>query len=159
MKKISIILLIAATAVACNSHSNTEETETVSVSGRYGDSTWTSEGAVTAAQLMDSLAGKDSVYAITSGIIAAACQAKGCWMTMDMAGNEMQVKFKDYGFFVPKNSAEHNATMRGWAYQDTLSVADQIEYAKDAEATAEEIATITAPKVKLTFMADGVIIE
>jgi hypothetical protein len=38
-------------------------------------------------------------------------------------------------------------------------VAEQVEIAKDAEKTAEEIAAISEPKVKLSFMADGVIIE
>ena len=80
-------------------------------------------------------------------------------MSMDIAGNEMFVKFKDYSFFVPKNSAEHNATIRGWAYLDTVSVKDQIEYAKDAEATEEEITAIIAPKIELTFTAEGVIID
>ena len=60
---------------------------------------------------------------------------------------------------MPKNSAEHNATIRGWAYLDTVSVKDQIEYAKDAEATEEEITAIIAPKIELTFTAEGVIID
>jgi len=80
-------------------------------------------------------------------------------MSMDANGKDMLVQFKDYGFFVPKNSAEHNATMRGWAYLDTLTVAEQVELAKDSEKSEEEIAAITEPKVKLSFMADGVIIE
>jgi hypothetical protein len=80
-------------------------------------------------------------------------------MNMEVAGNEMFVKFKDYGFFVPKNSADHDAVIKGWAYLDTISVKDRIEYAKDAEATEEEIAAITEPEVKLTFMAEGVVMK
>ncbi|HBN03747.1 MAG TPA: DUF4920 domain-containing protein [Bacteroidetes bacterium] len=158
MKKISFLFIIAASFIACNNLTQSEETQET-VAGRYGDSTWTTEVALTGEEMMDSLAANDSVYVTVSGNIKAACQAKGCWMSMDIAGNEMFVKFKDYSFFVPKNSAEHNATIRGWAYLDTVSVKDQLEYAKDAEATKEEINAITAPKIELTFTAEGVIID
>ena len=158
MKKISFLFIIAASLIACNNLTQSEETQET-VAGRYGDSTWTKEVALTGEEMMDSLAANDSVYVTVSGNIKAACQAKGCWMSMDIAGNEMFVKFKDYSFFVPKNSAEHNATIRGWAYLDTVSVKDQLEYAKDAEATKEEINAITAPKIELTFTAEGVIID
>jgi hypothetical protein len=158
MKKISFLFIIAASFIACNNLTQSEETQET-VAGRYGDSTWTTEVALTGEEMMDSLAANDSVYVTVSGNIKAACQAKGCWMSMDIAGNEMFVKFKDYSFFVPKNSAEHNATIRGWAYLDTVSVKDQLEYAKDAEATKEEINAITAPQIELTFTAEGVIID
>ena len=37
--------------------------------------------------------------------INEVCQKKGCWMTLDLADDkEAFVKFKDYGFFVPKNA-------------------------------------------------------
>jgi hypothetical protein len=78
---------------------------------------------------------------------------------MDMNGNQMLVQFKDYGFFVPKNSANHEAIISGWAYSDTISVSQQIEIAKDANVTEEEIAQINSPKVKLQFMANGVVIN
>jgi hypothetical protein len=127
--------------------------------GNFGDTSWSTDNALNAEQFMTALSGKDSLETTVSGEITAACQTKGCWMTMDMNGTEMIVKFKDYGFFVPMNSAGHKATMKGWAYVDTLSVAEQQEYARDAEKSEEEIAAITEPQVKLSFMADGVIIE
>ena len=35
--------------------------------------------------------------------VNAVCQVKGCWMTLvdDDPGDEIFVKFKDYGFFMP----------------------------------------------------------
>lgn len=157
MKNIALILLAFAGLSSCSQNKAVEEEATVA--GRYGDSTWTPENVLTMQAMLDSLAGNDSIYTTVKGPIKAACQAKGCWMSMDANGQDMLVQFKDYGFFVPKNSAEHNATMKGWAYLDTLTVAEQQELAKDAEKTAEEIAAITEPKVKLSFMADGVIID
>ncbi len=155
MKNIIIISVLSTVIFSCG-NSATEET---AVEGRYGDTTWVANNSITTANLVDSLAGKDSVFAVVKGEIKAACQAKGCWMSMDAAGQDMIVKFKDYGFFVPMNSAGYAVTMQGWAYVDTLSVATQQEYAKDAEKSEEEIAAITEPKVKLSFTADGVIIE
>jgi len=158
MKKLIILTLAAGLFASCGSTS-TEESNAATVAGNYGNTEWDSSEAITGEQLMEQLAGKDSVYATVAGNIAEACQAKGCWMNMDVAGNKMFVKFKDYGFFVPKNSTEHHAVIKGWAYQDTVSVKDRIEYARDAKATEEEIAAITEPEVKLTFMAEGVVMK
>jgi|TARA_B110000902_G_scaffold5289_2_gene6194 hypothetical protein len=158
MKKIIIILAAGAFFASCSGNATSTD-ESTTVAGNYGDTKWDTSETITGEQLMAELAGKDSVYATVAGNVAAACQAKGCWMNMSVAGNEMFVKFKDYGFFVPKNSADHDAVIRGWAYQDTVSVKDRIEYARDAEATAEEIAAITEPEVKLTFMAEGVVMK
>lgn len=163
MKNLYFIALVALLAACGGNSSEGEETTTQTVEGRYGDSTWMADNPITTAALLDSLQTSDSVFAVVSGEISEACQAKGCWMSMDVDGQEIFVKFKDYGFFVPKNSAGYNATMQGWAYADTVSVADQIEKIKDSKKSDKEkdeaIAAVTEPKVNLTFMADGVIIE
>ena len=151
MKKIFALIITIALFASC--------TDAPTVAGNYGDTEWDATEAITGEQLMEQLAGKDSLYTTVAGNVKAACQAKGCWMSMDVAGTEMFVKFRDYGFFVPKNSAEHDAIIKGWAYLDTVSVKDRIEYAKDAEASEEEIAAITEPEVKLTFMAEGVVMK
>jgi len=153
MKKLIILTLAAGLFSSCGTN------DANTVAGNYGNTAWDTTEAITGEQLMEQLAGQDSVYTTVSGNVAAACQAKGCWMNINVAGNEMFVKFKDYGFLVPKNSAEHNAIIKGWAYQDTISVKDRLEYARDAEATEKEIAAITEPEVKLTFMAEGVVMK
>ena len=159
MKKLIILTLAAGLFASCGTKATDDSTETATVAGNYGNTEWDASEAISGEQLMEQLAGKDSVYATVAGNVATACQAKGCWINMDVAGNDMFVKFKDYGFFVPKNSADHDAVIKGWAYLDTISVKDRIEYAKDAEATEEEIAAITEPEVKLTFMAEGVVMK
>ena len=133
--------------------------QTNSINGTYGNTDWDQNSALSGEELMIALEGKDSLFTTVKGNITAACQAKGCWMNMDVDGNEILVKFKDYGFFVPKNSANHEAIISGWAYSDTISVSEQIEIAKDANATKEEIAQIKSSKVELQFMANGVVIK
>jgi hypothetical protein len=118
------------------------------------------EGAILGADLLKQLKGKDSVHVKVKGEIASCCQAKGCWMKMPLdAKNEMMVKFKDYGFFVPKNSAGKGAIIEGWAYRELVSVEELQHYAQDAGQTEEEIKKINKPEERITFMADGVLVE
>ncbi len=93
------------------------------------------------------------------GEIAAACQKKGCWMTMTEGETEMRVRFLDYGFFVPKDCAGRIATIKGVASFDTITVDMLQHYAEDAGESEEEIAKITEPEYELSFEATGVLIE
>lgn len=145
--------------IACNS--TTDKNKETAYFGRYGDTTITEEGAINTKQLLEKLKGVDSVEAKVEAVINACCQKKGCWMTVDLGdGKEMRVKFLDYGFFVPFNSAGHSAIIQGKAYTETVSVAELKHLAKDEEnKTQEEIDAITTPVVEYTFMASGVIIK
>jgi hypothetical protein len=130
------------------------------VFGKYGDTTFTTEGAVNGQELLAMLKGKDSVEVKLKAPINACCQKKGCWMNVDLGKEvEMRVKFKDYGFFVPFNSSGHVAIMNGTAYIDTVSVAELKHLAEDEELSQKEIDAITEPEIEYTFMASGVIIE
>ena len=125
----------------------------------FGDSI-TIEDAVEANQLISKLAGKDSLSIKLTGIIEEVCQKKGCWMNMNIGNNQsMKVRFKDYAFFVPKDAAGKTVYLEGYAYNDTISVADQKHYAEDAGDSKEEIAKITKPEISISFEANGVIIK
>jgi hypothetical protein len=88
------------------------------------------------------------------------CQAKGCWMTLNLEnGNQVRVTFKNYGFFVPKDIAGKEVIINGKAFVEETSVDDQRHYAEDAGKSAEDIAAITAPKKTFAFEADGVLIK
>ena len=99
---------------------------------------------------------------INSKIIAKVnevCQAKGCWMTLNLEdGNEVMVKFKDYGFFMPKDVAGKEVIVNGKAFVEEVSVDEQQHYAEDAGLSEDEIAKITAPKKTYSFEADGVLL-
>jgi hypothetical protein len=126
----------------------------------YGDSTMTPDGAISGTELLAQLQGKDSVVAKVNANITECCQKKGCWMEVDLGnGQAMHVKFKDYGFFVPMNSAGRPSILEGVAKVDTLSVEWLRHQAEDAGKTAEEIAAITEPKVTVSFLASGVIMQ
>ncbi len=117
-------------------------------------------GAVDVNTLPALLDGYDSFECKLRGEINAVCQTKGCWMTMPISEDEdLLVRFKDYGFFVPKNSSGHNGVIEGIAYVDTIDVAERKHLAQDEGLSEEEIAAIDQPEIKYTFMARGVIIE
>ena len=94
------------------------------------------------------------------GEIISTCPMKGCWMNMNIANDTILVRFKDYGFFVPKTGVEGNtAIINGYLSIDTLSVAQLRHYAEDAGKNKNEIMKITNPKITLSFLADGVAIQ
>ena len=94
------------------------------------------------------------------GEILSACPMKGCWMKISVEKDTVLVRFKDYGFFVPKNGIEGKSTIiNGSLSVDTLSVAQLKHYAEDAGKSKEEIALITKPEVTISFLADGVLIK
>lgn len=118
------------------------------------------DGAVDVKTLPAKMKGQKSMNVKISGDIVAACKVKGCWMTADLGNGEtMRIRFKDYGFFVPKDAGGDFFYAQGTASWDTTSVAQLQHYAEDGGKSAEEIAKITEPKIELVFLAEGVLIE
>ena len=94
------------------------------------------------------------------GQILSTCPMKGCWMKMSVEQDTILVRFKDYGFFVPKSGAEgKSAIINGKLSVDTLSVAQLRHYAEDAGKSKEEVLKIIKPEITISFLADGVVID
>lgn len=119
-------------------------------------------GTVDSAQMTEryrALAVGDSLQAKFNAEVVSVCQMKGCWMQLKLNdGREAMVRFKDYGFFVPKDIVGHRAVVEGVAFVDLTSVEDQRHYAKDKGLSDEEVAKINAPAKTYSFIADGVLI-
>ncbi len=99
----------------------------------------------------------DSVKVALVGEASGVCKAKGCWMTLPTAdGQQMRVRFKDYGFFVPADLLGHRVVVQGWAHREIVSKDYLQHYAKDAGKSAQEIAAITKDEQQLNFEAEGV---
>ena len=128
-------------------------------SGSFGEKI-NKDGAIAAAQLAQKMDNSDANDVKVKGTIVEVCQAKGCWMTIDLGNDEiMRVKFKDYGFFVPKDAAGKTAFMQGVAKKETISIDELKHLAEDAGKSEVEINAITESREELTFVAEGVIIE
>ena len=109
---------------------------------------------------VDNLLELSSTKVKVKGEIISTCPMKGCWMNMLVSNDTVLVRFKDYGFFVPKQGVEgSSAIVNGFLSIDTLSVAQLRHYAKDAGKKNEEIMKIKKPKITLSFLADGVAIQ
>ncbi len=116
--------------------------------------------AITLAGFESKVEGKDMLEDVTlKAKVKDVCQMKGCWMTLEKEdGSTMMVKFKDYGFFVPKDIAGKEVVMHGIAKKELIPVEELRHYAEDAGKTQEEILAITEPESKINFEADGVVI-
>ena len=94
--------------------------------------------------------------------ITGVCQAKGCWMNLgkpDANGNPpVFVKFKDYGFFMPKDSSGRTAIVEGTMSFKQETVAETKHYLEDA-GKHDEAKKVTAGRKILSFMASGVAIK
>lgn len=100
---------------------------------------------------------KDTVDLTVRAKVDEVCQAKGCWMTLSADGHEaMMVRFKDYGFFVPKDIGGKEVIIEGQAFATEVSVAELRHYAEDAGKSEEEIMKITEPEKQFAFLASGV---
>lgn len=158
--KNGILLFLAVILFTACTNNNPTETVSNSADLEYFGEEISKDGAIDAKDFFNSFNEGDSLELKVSGPINEVCKKKGCWMSMKIgADEEMMVRFKDYGFFVPLNADGRMATIDGWAYKEVMSVESLKHYAFDAGDTEEEIAAITEPKVSYTFMAKGVIIE
>ena len=81
-------------------------------------------------------------------------------MQVQVETDTVQVTFKDYGFFVPKQGLENKkVVLEGFVKQDTISIKMLQHYAEDAGKSKSEIDKIIKPEFKLSFIASGVIIK
>ena len=96
-----------------------------------------------------------------TGEIIQTCSKKGCWLKMKFSeGDTLMVRFRDYGFFVPRQGVEgKKAVVKGSAFMDTVTVEMLRHYAEDAGESEKDILKITELEYVLGFIADGVLIE
>jgi hypothetical protein len=92
-----------------------------------------------------------------SAPLVGVCQSAGCWVNVQPSNGEpIRVRFKDHFLIPPATEINSRAYFHGQAYYDTLSVELQKHFLEDAKAPQSEIDKITAPKIELNFVADGV---
>ncbi|HSP12189.1 MAG TPA: DUF4920 domain-containing protein [Salegentibacter sp.] len=123
---------------------------------------------ISSEKVLDELQAKDYFESLKPGdtldlsfatSVKSVCKMKGCWMILDLPGEEVRVTFQDYGFFVPKDIEDREVIVAGKAYLEELSVEDQKHYAEDAGKTQEEITMIKEPVQTRSFLAHGVLLK
>lgn len=172
MKRIFLLLMVVAFVFSCkNENKQTEETmdiaQNVTEKQEISYSSFGEEisdaDALSAKQMathFESMRMGDSIDTKMIAKVDEVCQAKGCWMKVDLEnGEQVMVKFKDYGFFMPKDIAGKDVVLNGKAFVNEVPVDELRHYAEDAGESAEEIAKITEPKKTFSFVADGVLLK
>ena len=89
--------------------------------------------------------------------VLEVCQAKGCWMRLALSDEEqVMVRFKDYGFFVPKDLAGTEVLVEGLAFISEVPEEERKHLAEDGGATEEELSAIVGSAKEYGFEASGV---
>jgi hypothetical protein len=95
---------------------------------------------------------------VVEGEVRRACTRKGCWMeiaeSLDPSARGARVTFKDYGFFVPTNSAGAHAKLEGVVEVQVLGAAQVEHLEAEGAKFAQKNADGTASEVQ--FVATGV---
>jgi len=102
---------------------------------------------------------KDSVDVKVRTSIIEVCAMKGCWIEIAVGEENARVTFKDYDFFLPKNSQGKEVVLLGKAYKSKTSVENLKHFAMDGGKSKEEIDAITEPEITLNIVASGALVE
>ncbi len=162
MKSFNILLVVFAMVLSCKGQRNTEDASSVNEQFRsFGEKIEAVDAKDVKNMLADynNIAQNDTLQTKFVAKVKEVCKSKGCWMTLELAdGEEAMVRFKDYGFFMPKDIEGKQVIVNGLAFVESMSVEDQRHYAEDG-ATAAELAKINAPKKTYGFEANGVLLK
>ncbi|MEW7281064.1 DUF4920 domain-containing protein [Aquimarina sp. 2201CG1-2-11] len=102
----------------------------------------------------------DTIDVVFRSVVNSVCKAKGCWMKVNIGDeDEVMIKFKDYGFFVPKDIESDTVIIKGKAFVNELSIDEQRHLALDAQKSKEQINAITTLQKTYSFLADAVLIK
>jgi hypothetical protein len=89
--------------------------------------------------------------------VTNVCRTKGCWMALASdVDDEVRVRFKDYGFFVPVSLVGKDVIVEGAIKRELIEKELAQHFKEDAGASEEEIAQVTGPVYEYTFTASGV---
>ncbi|MCO5724081.1 DUF4920 domain-containing protein [Robiginitalea marina] len=163
MKQINILLVILWIFTACKETKtqspqpeSPEEGPVFTTAGApVSDGEVLAEGAM--ADLYGQIKPGDTVLTRFEGEVVSVCQMKGCWMRLALPDEKtVMVRFKDYGFFVPKDISGGKVVVEGKAYVSEVDEAERRHMAQDAGQPDSLIAAIRGPEMQMGFEASGV---
>ncbi|MGB0618318.1 MAG: DUF4920 domain-containing protein [Myxococcota bacterium] len=86
--------------------------------------------------------------------ISDVCQRKGCWTILREGESTVRVRFKDYGFFLPKEISGREALVEGVVAIRTMSEREARHFAAETRGGKPE--EIDGPQREIGFVATGV---
>lgn len=106
-----------------------------------------------------------SVTMTVQGSCAEICQMAGCWIEVEKSDStNVFVKFKDHFTLPIESTVGKSVVFHGTGRVDTTSIEMQRHYLDDKVKSGEvvseeEYEAIVSPKVDVTFVADGIMVE
>lgn len=151
---VALVLLAIGACKSTDHHDRANSTAIPEASQSFGKGVArvAAVNATTVLHHPEEYAGKTVVL---DGAPAAVCPKKGCWMLFNDSGRQMRVTFKDYGFFVPLDSAGRRMRMEGVLSVKTVSEADAKHYLED-QGKLDEARRLKGDQKELSFVATGV---
>ena len=171
MKYFNILLTVFALNIACKDGATKAEAEAQEVEPQLKADSQSEDTAVygslegnaevfdagQAGKLFQELSPSDTLRTSFKAEVLEVCQAKGCWMRLALADSQqVMVRFKDYGFFVPKDLAGNQVLVEGKAFISEVPEAERRHLAEDGGATAGELEAIEGTSREFGFEANGV---
>lgn len=153
----ALALGIGALTLGCNSARQSAPAPVTAQTRLYGQPLAVAASVPVAQLIAAGPAWKGRAVTVT-GQVRKACTRKGCWMELaddaKAGGAGCRVTFKNYGFFVPTDSAGAHARVQGVVEVDTLSAAAVRHYEEEGAHFVGKQADGTAPEVRI--VATGV---
>ncbi len=88
------------------------------------------------------------------GRLTDVCQKMGCWTVIQDQGAQVRVRFKDYGFSLPKDSIGCEAFVEGVVAVEAISEKQARHY--ESESRDGDPDSVKGPQRKVGFTATGV---
>lgn len=148
MARHTLLLLALAAAVAAPALASDPQ-------GKHFGAAFTDAKVVPLADVMADLEKFAGKTIKVEGTIKDVCQNKGCWLVVTDGEREMRVTFKDYGFFVPKDSRDRKVVLEGTVATKTLTEGAARHYAEESGRKVDP-ASISGPQEVVTMVATGV---
>lgn len=162
MKALFFLLSFGFTALSfasCNPDEAKTEASVSAPAASYGEAIQTDQ----ARDLKDLIASYDQIKGKPvqmKAMVTNVCRTKGCWMSLSSTTDEeVRVKFKDYGFFVPISLIGKEVLVEGDLERKEVSAKLLAHYKEDAGASKEQIAAVQGPAYEYTFTAKGVVVK
>jgi hypothetical protein len=112
-----------------------------------------SKNPLTLQAALKQLDGMPNADVLIESKVDKVCVAKGCWMALTNAKDDVRVTFKDYGFFVPSSIIGKTVLVEGKLEKVVMSLEDTKHYVKDAGGDPSKV---TQPRTEYRIVASGV---
>lgn len=148
-------VLLTGIFIGCGAN-NQNETE---VWHYYDGAEITENDIITVSQAVEQIEELIDQPVVVQGVIKHVCQSRGCWMIVEEEGKTVRVRFADYGFFVPWESAGKVVRMQGTLNIQTVSEEQARHWAEEAGDPEEKPEDIHGDQEVIQLIATGAAIK